>query len=112
MKTLKEDFKGTPGEIYPEEYAGYISLQDVKGYVNTIDMLNIESVGENTAWANAKLFCASKKMIEVLEMCHNKIKTEISINAFLQQIPEMDLQQALDDDEILKAIKSVLDEAL
>lgn len=103
MKTLKEDFKGTPGE-WKIKFFIDIMMKDFVGDHNGYTM--------EMRMADAKLMVQSKKVVEVLEMAHLKIKTEISLNALLQQIPEMDLQQALDDDEILKAIESVLDEAL
>ena len=57
--------KFTKGNLYPVEYAGRWDIQDGEFYGDD-SVLDAESVGEETAEANAKLFAAAPDLLEAL----------------------------------------------
>ena len=57
--------KFTKGNLYPVEYAGRWDIQDGEFYGDD-SVLDAESVGEETAEANAKLFAAAPDLLNDL----------------------------------------------
>lgn len=58
--------KYTPGPWFPIEYCGFQTLQTVD-YYDEQDLLDADSVGEDTAIANGKLASTAPELLEALQ---------------------------------------------
>lgn len=67
-----EEFKGTK-KVYAVEYAGTIFM-NVEPYYEAFNALDAEHVGEETAWANAKLYEAAPDLLEALQLVLKEVE--------------------------------------
>lgn len=111
MKTLENDFKGTYRDLIIKpakqgDYNGWVcEITDTENGI----LHEIWGETPEQADANAKLFCASKEMVKVLETIYNSRKKMIEADSAIEGT---NVSLVLQNDPILKAIEQVLDKAL
>ena len=62
------EFKGTKGEWFPVEYAGYINIQSGEYYSENDNILDCESFPREEVEANAKLIAAAPELLKQLKV--------------------------------------------
>ena len=84
-----KEFKGSEGEFYITDYAGYLCLSNGE-YYGDADLLSCEDVSEKIAQANARLFANSKNLLKAaIDVVKAQNNWELTINErqkFIEQL--------------------------
>jgi len=97
------EFKGTQKDFFATEYSGYWSIQDGQYYGDS-DVLNADDVGEYEAEHNARLFAASK---DLLDACIKAL--ELSDKRMIEEETE---ERTVECQNVYDTVKSAINKAI